>query len=82
MKLKTRLTVGRVFAIPVLYKITRFRPSTQTITCNRKVQEVPQSQAASNPRRQEEERKDKNQRVQNKQMHEKHTDQLPLPQAR
>ena len=44
-------------------------------------QEVPQSQAAANPRHQEEEMKDKSQCVQNKQMHEKHTDKFSLPQA-
>ena len=36
-------------------------------TVNRKVQGVPQSQIAANPRLQEEEKKDKNEHVQNKQ---------------
>ena len=48
---------------------------------NRKVQGMPQSQTAANPRHQEEEKKDKNIRKANKQMYEKHKDQLPLPQA-
>ena len=47
---------------------------------NRKVQGMPQSQTAANPRHQE--KKDKNIHAQNKQMYEKHKDQLPLPQAR
>ena len=42
---------------------------------------MPQSQTAANPRHKEEEKKDKNIHAQNKQMHEKHKDQLPLPQA-
>ena len=42
--------------------------STSTVQkVNRKVQGVPQPQAASNPRRQAEEQKDKNECVQNKQ---------------
>ena len=42
-----------------------------------------QSQTASNPRHQEEEKKDKNIHAQNKQkMYEKHKGQLPLLQAR
>ena len=44
---------------------------------------MPQSQTAANPRHQEEEKKDKKYtRKTNKQMYEKHKDQLPLPQAR
>ena len=43
---------------------------------------MPQSQTAANPRQQEEEKKDKNIHAQNKQMYEKHKDQLPLTQAR
>ena len=44
---------------------------------------MPQSQTAANPRHQEEEKKDKTyRRKTNKQMYEKHKDQLPLPQAR
>ena len=44
---------------------------------------MPQSQTAANTRHQEEEKNDKtNTYKTNKQMHEKHTDQLPLPQAR
>ena len=49
---------------------------------SRKVQGMPQSQTAANPRHKEEEKKDKNIHAQNKQMYEKHKDQLPLPQAR
>ena len=52
---------------------------------NRKVQGMPQSQTAANPRHKEDEKKDKNQtytRKTNKQMYEKHKDKLPLPQAR
>ena len=45
---------------------------------NRKVQGMPQSEAAANHWHPKEERKV----VQNKQMHEKHIDQLSLPQAR
>ena len=39
----------------------------------RKIQGVPQSQVAANPRHQEEEERDINQHAQNKQTHEKHT---------
>ena len=42
---------------------------------NRKVQGVPQSQTTASPRHQEEEKMTKT----NKHMHEKHTDQIPLP---
>ena len=50
---------------------------------NRKVQGMPQSQTASNPRHQEEEKKDKNIHAQNEtNMYEKHKGQLPLPQVR
>ena len=51
---------------------------------NRNVQGMPQTQTAANPRHQEEEKKDKNiyTRKTNKQMREKHKDQLSLPQAR
>ena len=51
---------------------------------NRKVQGVPRLQTAANPRHQEEEKKkDKtNTYKTNKQMNEKHIDQLPLPRAR
>ena len=51
---------------------------------NRKVQEEPQGEAAANPRRQEEEKKvtEINVCIANKLMHDKHKDQLPLPQAR
>ena len=49
----------------------------------RKVQVTPQSQTAANPRHQEEEKKEKtHMRKTNKQMHEKHKDQPPLPQTR
>ena len=41
-----------------------------------------QSQTAANLRHQEEEMRDKNTHAQNKQMYEKHKDQLPIPQAR
>ena len=40
---------------------------------------MPQSQTAANLRHEEEEKKDKNIHAQNKQMYEKHKDQLPLP---
>ena len=40
---------------------------------------MPQSQTAANPRHQEQEKKDKNIHAQNKQMYEKHEDQLPFP---
>ena len=40
------------------------------------------SQTVANPRHQEEKKKDRNIHAQNKQMHEKHKDQLPLPQVR
>ena len=44
---------------------------------------MPQSQTAANPRHQEEGEKDKNIHAQtNKQMYEKHKNQLPLSQAR
>ena len=44
---------------------------------------MPQSQTATYLRHHEEEEKDKNIHAQNnKQMYEKHKDQLPLPQAR
>ena len=44
---------------------------------------MPQSQIAVNPRNQEEEKKTQTcTRITNKQMYEKHKDQLPLPQAR
>ena len=44
---------------------------------------MPQSQTAANPRHQEEEKKDNNiPHKTNKQMYEKHKNQLPLPQAR
>ena len=44
---------------------------------------MPQSQTAANPRRPEEEKKVKTYtRKTNKQMDEKHNNQLPLPQAR
>ena len=49
---------------------------------NKNVQGVRQSQTTANPRQHEEEKNDKNQHAQNKQMHEKYTDQLPLPQAK
>ena len=51
---------------------------------NRKVQEEPQADVAVNPRHQEEEKKvtQINVCIANKQMHDKHKDQLPLPQAR
>ena len=55
---------------------------TQSNKVNRKVQGVQQSHITANPRHQEEEKNVKKQHVQNKQMHEKHTDQLPLTQAR
>ena len=42
---------------------------------------MPQSQTVANPRHQEEEKKGQL-HAQNNQMYEKHTDQLPLPQAR
>ena len=45
-----------------------------------KAQEVPQT--AANHRHKEEETKDKNEHKTNKQMQEKHTDELPLPQTR
>ena len=43
---------------------------------------VPQSHVAANLLHQEEEERDTNQQVQNKQMHEKHTDQFSVPQAK
>ena len=47
---------------------------------DRKVQEVPKSQTAANPRHQEEEKKTKTNTFKtNIQMYEKHIDQLPLP---
>ena len=45
--------------------------------------DVPQAEAAANPQHQEEEKKWQiNLCLANKQMHNKHKDQLPLPQAR
>ena len=56
---------------------------TNTKKVNRTVQGVPQSQVAAKRRHQEEEKKDEiNVCKINKQMHEKHIDQLSLPQAR
>ena len=53
------------------------------IKVNRNVQGVPQLQTAANPRHQEEEKMTKTTAYKtNKQMHEKYTDQPPLPQAR
>ena len=49
-----------------------------SIKLNRKIQGRTQSQTAANPRHQEEEKMDRNQRAQNKQMQEKHIDQLSL----
>ena len=50
---------------------------------NRNVMGVPQSQAAANSRHQEEEKMTKTNKYQTyKQMHEKHKDQLSLPQVR
>ena len=50
---------------------------------NRKVQEESQAEAAANPRHQEEEKWTQiNVCIANKQMHDKHKDQVPLPQAR
>ena len=46
---------------------------------NRKVQGMPQSQTAANPRHKEEEKKDKNIHAQNKQMYEKHKDSSLFP---
>ena len=68
-----------------LYRIQQFcefQTGSRFKKVNRKVQGMPQSQTAANPRHQEEEKKDKNIHAQNKQMFEKHKDQLPLPQAR
>ena len=42
---------------------------------------MPQSQFAANPWHQQEEKRDTNQHAQNKQTHEKHADQLSLPQV-
>ena len=44
----------------------------------RNVQRVPRSQVVANSLHQEEEERDTNQQAQNKQPHEKHTDQLSL----
>ena len=49
---------------------------------NRKVQGVTQSQTAANSRYLKEAKNDKNWYMQNKQKHEKHIDQIPLPQER
>ena len=50
---------------------------------NKKVQEQPQTETAANPRHQEEEKVTQiNVCIANKQMHDTHKDQLPLPQAR
>ena len=51
---------------------------------SRTVQEVPQAEAAANPRHQEKEKKmtQINVCIANKQMRGKHKDQLPFPQAR
>ena len=53
---------------------------------NRKVQTEPQAEVAANPWYQEKEKKRKkwhiNVCIANKQMYDKHKDQLPLPQAR
>ena len=59
----------------------RPRPSKKVI---RKVQEEPQAEAAAKSRYQEEEKQGTqiNLRIANKQMHDEHKDQLPLPQAR
>ena len=43
---------------------------------------MPQSHVAANLLHQEEEERDTNQQVQNKQMHEKHIDQFSVPQAK
>ena len=54
------------------------------IKVNRKVQEEPQAEVAANPWHQDEEKKVTQIYVciANKQMHDKHKDQLPLSQAR
>ena len=51
-------------------------------TVKGKVQGLPQSQVAANPWHQEEEERNTNQHMQNKQMHEKLTEQVSRPQAR
>ena len=43
---------------------------------------MPQSQVVASPWHQEEEERDTNQHAQNKQTHEKHTDQLSFPKAK
>ena len=48
----------------------------------RKVQGVPKSQVTASSSHQGEEERDTNQHTQNKQTHEKHTEQLSFPQAR
>ena len=58
------------------------RPSFRKL--NRKVQEEPQAEVAANTWHQVEEKKKVTQInvcIANKQMHDKHKDQLPLPQA-
>ena len=53
------------------------------LNVNRKAQDMPQSQTAANPRHPEEEKRTKTYpRKTNKQMYEKHKDQLPLLKAR
>ena len=78
------------------YFITSQRHATlhlnETVLCetdinkkvNRKAQEVPQAEIEANLWHQEEEKKvsQNNVCIANKQMHDKHKDQLPLPQAR
>ena len=61
-----------------------FTKNTEKIkNVNRKVQEVPQAEVTANPQHQEEEKKwQTNVCKANKQMHDKHKDPLPPPQAR
>ena len=66
-----------------MYLLTFLKTTFVQQKSYRKIQGMPQSQTAANPRHQEEEKKDKKYtRKTNKQMYEKHKDQLPLSQAR
>ena len=66
---KSKLVSEREGAPPSKYSFSK--------EVNRKVQGMLQSQTAANHLHQEEEKKDKNLHAQNKQIYEKHKDQLP-----
>ena len=68
---------GRPSKVGGFIRIVRFLPQHKKV--NRKVQEEPQAEATVNPRHQEEEKEvtQINVCIANKQMHDKHNDQLP-----